>query len=89
MKIREFKSGHIHIKDGVARDVDPDELSEAVERHLSCDWGDIDAYRWGENEDALQKGARLFSVYHSNGVRFWVITAADRTVTTVGLPEEF
>ena len=43
-----------------------------------------------ENDFALDKYLRIFSVYHSaDGTKFWVITEADRSVTTVLLPEEY
>jgi len=35
-------------------------------------------------------GSRLFSVYHDRaGVRFWIITEADRSATTILLPSEY
>jgi hypothetical protein len=38
----------------------------------------------------LQEGTRLFSVYRSiAGVKFWIITEADRSATTVLLPEDY
>jgi len=43
-----------------------------------------------ENEQALQKSLRLFSVYRAdNGTIFWIITEADRSATTVLLPEDY
>jgi len=39
---------------------------------------------------SLEKGFRLLSVYHAaNGVKFWIITEADRSATTVLLPEDY
>jgi len=44
----------------------------------------------GANNQALATGARLLSVYHSEtGLKFWIITEADRSVTTVLLPEDY
>ena len=34
-------------------------------------------------------GSRLFSVYHADGTKFWIITEADRAATTVLLPEDY
>ena len=43
-----------------------------------------------ENELSLQNGFRLPSVYRAeNGTKFWIITEADRLVTTVLLPEDY
>tara|TARA_R110001592_G_C13176197_1_gene750361 strand:+ start:2556 stop:2708 length:153 start_codon:yes stop_codon:yes gene_type:complete len=42
------------------------------------------------NELAFQNGDRLFSVYHTNaGAKFWIITQADLSATTVLPPEDY
>ncbi|WP_437739999.1 hypothetical protein WME73_30920 [Sorangium sp. So ce302] len=42
------------------------------------------------NDNALTSGARILSAYStSDGTRFWIITDADRTATTVLLPDEY
>jgi hypothetical protein len=42
------------------------------------------------NDLALTSGGRLLSVYESvNGITFWVNTEADRSVTTVLLPDDY
>ena len=59
-------------------------------RHQSGDWGDVCEADRQENEFALDNDLRLFSVYHfRNGTKIWIITEADRSVTTVLLPEEY
>ena len=60
-----------------------------LRRHASGDWGDLDREDKQANEDALECGARLLSAYHVNGKKVWVITEADRSVTTVLLPEDY
>jgi hypothetical protein len=63
---------------------------EFLKRHVQGDWGELDAHDVAENEYSLQRGLRLLSVYTlSDGTRFWIITEADRSVTTVLLPEEY
>ncbi len=43
-----------------------------------------------ENELSLREGFRILSAYQaSNGTKFWLITEADRSVTTILLPEEY
>lgn len=43
-----------------------------------------------ENERALTSGGRLFSAYNTaDGVRIWVISEWDRSVTTLLLPLEY
>jgi hypothetical protein len=39
---------------------------------------------------SLENGFRLLSVYHAaNGVKFWIITEADRSATTILMPEDY
>lgn len=58
-------------------------------RHLSCDWGDLCESDRKTNDRALVEGERLFSAYQTSEGRVWVITEADRSVTTLLLPEEY
>jgi hypothetical protein len=66
------------------------EIMAAVRRHAWGDWGDVCPEDRQANEDALRDGLRLFSVYRSRaGEKFWIITEADRSVTTVLFPEDY
>jgi len=59
-------------------------------RHIAGDWGDVDESDRRENELSLVHGFRLLSAYALNsGTKIWIITEADRGVTTVLLPEEY
>lgn len=61
-----------------------------VRRHAWGDWGDVSAEDAHANERALEEGSRVFSAYAlATGERLWIITEADRTSTTVLLPEEY
>ena len=61
-----------------------------LRRHVSGDWGDVCEHDRQENEFALDKYLRLFSVYHlRDGTKIWIITEADRSVTTILLPSEY
>ena len=63
---------------------------EFLARHQSGDWGDVCEEDRKENEFSLTRRLRLFSVYHtSKDVKIWVITEADRSITTILLPEEY
>lgn len=41
------------------------------------------------NEQALKDDNRIFSAYTLQNNKFWVITEADRSSTTLLLPEEY
>lgn len=59
-------------------------------RHLRGDWGELDGHDRRENERSLVQGLRLFSSYVvGEGVRVWIITEADRSATTLLLPEDY
>ena len=64
-------------------------LMDLVQRHESGDWGDLDAHDQRENEIAVREGLRILSAYELEGTRFWVITEADRSATTILLPDEY
>lgn len=59
-------------------------------RHITGDWGDVDQHDRKENELSVERGWRILSSYRmNNGTRFWIITEADRSATTILLPEEY
>jgi hypothetical protein len=60
-----------------------------IDRHVRGDWGDLDSEDKTSNDDALTNGSRIFSAYNVGNGRVWVITEADRSSTTVLLPEEY
>jgi len=63
---------------------------EFLDRHATGDWGEVDSHDAKENEISLQRGFRLLSSYTTEaGDRLWIITEADRSATTLLLPEEY
>jgi hypothetical protein len=59
-------------------------------RHLSGDWGELDAFDKLQNESALENDYRILSAYVlGNGTRIWIITEADRSSTCVLLPSDY
>jgi hypothetical protein len=61
-----------------------------VLRHRRGDWGELDAHDVAENEFSLVNGLRLLSAYAlKDSTRIWIITEADRSATTILLPEEY
>jgi len=61
-----------------------------LSRHLSGDWGELCKEDQKANQEALEADLRLMSVYVTrNQTKLWIITEADRSVTTLLLPEEY
>ncbi|TAK61873.1 hypothetical protein [Methylobacter sp.] len=59
-------------------------------RHQCGDWGDLEDEDLAENKVALNQGFRIFSSYQlTDTIRIWVITEADRSVTTLLLPQDY
>ena len=85
-----FPLGQVCNTPGAVALIPPDKLCAAIRRHVTGDWGTLDAHDLAENERALRHGGRLFSAYvASNGQKFYIITEWDRTVTTLLLPDEY
>ncbi|GAI32381.1 unnamed protein product, partial [marine sediment metagenome] len=62
----------------------------SLQRHANGDWGDLCSDDKKENEYSLNKHLRLFSAYeHGTLPKIWIITEADRSVTTVLFPDEY
>jgi hypothetical protein len=63
---------------------------ELLLRHVTGDWGDLDDEDKKENELSVKEGFRILSAYNlDTGVKVWVITEWDRSVTTILLPNEY
>jgi hypothetical protein len=60
-----------------------------LDRHVSGDWGNLDADDVAANVVAIQHDLRIFSSYLVGSAQVWVITEADRSSTCVLLPEEY
>lgn len=58
-------------------------------RHASGDWGAVCAEDAEMNNLALRQGGRILSSYQVKTTRLWIITEADRSATTLLLPEEY
>jgi hypothetical protein len=68
----------------------PDDVKSCLQRHANGDWGDLGEADQHSNEIALAQGLRLFSAYDDRtGCRFWIITEADRSATTILLPDDY
>ena len=61
-----------------------------LDRHVAGDWGELDDEDKRENDLSLRNGLRILSAYTTAaGEKIWIITEADRSATTLLLPEEY
>lgn len=84
-----FPLGQVVITANALAQLNPAAVQEGLKRHASGDWGIICKEDAKLNEEALKDGGRLLSAYGSSDERFWIITEADRSVTTVLMPEDY
>ncbi len=88
--ISKFHLGRLVITPNARDSIDARDVYVSLARHASGDWGELDPEDVAENELSLREGFRLLSAYHDRrGTKFWIITEADRSVTTVLLPEDY
>ena len=70
--------------------LNPEDIFVSLRRHAAGDWGDVCPEDKAENELSLKEGFRLLSAYTDrNGIKFWIISEADRASTTILLPEDY
>ena len=64
--------------------------AEFLDRHVNGDWGEVPDADKQENEVAIEQGNRILSAYTTSaGDRIGVLTEADRSATTLLVPEEY
>lgn len=89
IKAAKFPLGQIVVTANAHAQLASQAVNEGLIRHASGDWGEVCEEDRQENELSLREGYRLLSVYGTGQSRFWIITEADRSVTTVLLPEDY
>lgn len=86
----ELPLGQVVATRGALAVIDLATIKNRLDRHSKGDWGDVPRRDTRANETAIVHGYRVISSYQSGaGVRFWIITEADRSQTTVLLPDEY
>lgn len=64
--------------------------SSLLQRHAACDWGNLEKEDKKLNDEAVKNGGRILSAYLlKDKTKLWIITEADRSSTTILLPEEY
>ena len=85
-----FRLGELLITANAATHVDRESYLEGLSRHAKGDWGEVNEEDQAANNRALVEGTRLLSAYKdSQGTKYRIITEADRSVTTVLMPEDY
>jgi len=93
-----FSLGQIVATPGALGACSPDHLLGCLRRHASGDWGSVCDEDRDINDDALVNGDRILSAYPIDSAKpcegfgencLWIITEADRSVTTFLLPHEY
>ena len=87
-RTRNSRFGKIIIRPLAREQLDPTAVQQALSRHVSGDWGDVDTDNRKVNDLSLKKGYSLHSVYRTGEKEFWIITEEDRSLTTVLMREE-
>lgn len=67
------------------------DVIDLLMRHAKGDWGVVCAADARSNDRAVVDGTRVLSAYElgAGRERLWIITEADRRVTTLLLPDEY
>jgi hypothetical protein len=85
-----FSLGRVVITPNALERLNSTDATSSLWRHACGDWGDLGPEDVQENELSLKEGFRLFSVFKDrSGTKFYIITEADRSVTTILLPENY
>jgi hypothetical protein len=88
--IAKFRLGRIVTTPHALEVIENEDIWAAIRRHQAGDWGEVSTEDRNANEVSLVEDARLLSVYRSaKGLKFWLITEADRSATTVLMPEDY
>jgi len=85
-----FRLGRIVATPHALEVITSDDILRGISRHQAGDWGEVDAEDRATNDLAVVNRTRILSVYRSaKNAKFWIITEADRSATTVLLPEDY
>lgn len=94
VKDRKFDLGRVVLTQGVAGLIAEEKIPhmfvhECLQRHQRGDWGDVCEGDKELNDNAAKDGSRILSAYENDGIKIWIITEWDRSVTTALLPSEY
>lgn len=87
-----FPLGHLFLTPGAMEALEDagQSAQEFINRHARLEQGELCDDDHKENLFSVDKTLRIFSAFKTaNGVKVWLITEADRSVTTILLPSEY
>ena len=85
-----LRLGRLVITANAEAKLQPEDVLTAIRRHSKGDWGELCEEDRLANDASLNSGSRILSAYRDRTqVRFWIITEADRSATTILLPEDY
>ena len=93
-----FPLGHVVATPGALEHTNHIQRQIYLNRHVRGDWGCVDPKDVKENDLAVREGFRILSAYPIDPAKpctgfgentIWIITEADRSVTTFLLPDEY
>lgn len=88
-----FPLGHTVATPGALSALGEEGIAAAaiLTRHACGDWGNLGDEDKSANDFAVTRGSRILSAYllPRTRIKLWVITEADRSVTTLLLPDEY
>jgi hypothetical protein len=87
-----FDLGKIVATRGViANEIPQDQLLHCLRRHVIGDWTteELDKEDIAENWRSIKNNWRILSAFNLTSGRIWIITEADRSSTTILLPDEY
>ena len=85
-----LRLGRLVTTPSLLESVTQEDILTGIQRHQAGDWGDLSSEDHAANDRALDDGSRILSAYQAaNSTRFWILTEADRSITTVLLPSDY
>ncbi len=85
-----FPLGQTVATRGALAELTAEDIRVALGRHCRGDWGDLGAGDKALNDQALTREDRIVSAYHSAaGIKFFILTEVDRSLTILLLPDEY
>lgn len=91
----QLQIGKVYLTAGINKKIKENKVFEtfirqSLYRHSQADWGELEEEDKKINNRALNNGGRLFSAYKQENLpKIWIITEANREITTILLPEEY